>query len=229
VRAVYLLGPLAATACFYFVWRLARELLEPAAALIAVLALEGLHYFNFSAVKFDHDTMQLPFWALAGWLAYRAIAADRARDWIGAGAALALAFWSKYAALALGFPILLFLVFDAKARPRWRGPGRYLMAAAFLALLAPNIWWPVHSGFQPLRYVDQRAVVASRWYDYLWFPVRRTGSQILALLPVAALLAHWVVVALLAWPIAYGAIELGEPFLRDRPRRPNSPAARWRR
>ncbi|HXQ40798.1 MAG TPA: glycosyltransferase family 39 protein [Candidatus Udaeobacter sp.] len=297
VRAVYLLGPLAAIACLYFVWRLARELLEPAAALIAVLALEGLHYFNFSVVKFAHDQMQLPFWALTGWLAYRAIAADRARDWIGAGAALALAFWSKYAALALGFPILLFLVFDPMARPRWRGPGPYLMAAAFLALLAPNIWWLVHSGFQPLRYVDQRAIVASRWYDYLWFPVRWTGSQILALLPVVGLLAlivarpgraglarlrsasfeqryalmlglgpflfttlvaiplgrlplamwgyplwcftplallawlkpapdrrrlalfaRWVVVVLLAWPIAYGATELGEPFLRDRPK-----------
>ena len=297
VRAVYLLGPLAAIACLYFVWRLARELLEPAAALIAVLALEGLHYFNFSVVKFAHDQMQLPFWALTGWLTYRAIAADRARDWIGAGAGLALAFWSKYAALALAFPILLFLVFDPRARPRWRRPGPYLMAAAFLALLAPNIWWLVHSGFQPLRYVDQRAVVASRWYDYLWFPVRWTGSQLLALLPVAGLLAltigrperaglaglrsasfeqryalmlglgpflfttlvaiplgrlpvamwgyplwcftplallvwlkptsdrrraalfaRWALVVLLAWPIAYGATELGEPFLRDRPK-----------
>src|SRR5579859_3070594 len=50
LRAVYLLGPLAAIACLYFVWHLAREFLEPALALIAVLSLEGLHYFNFSVV-----------------------------------------------------------------------------------------------------------------------------------------------------------------------------------
>lgn len=297
VRAVYLLGPLAAVACLYFVWRLARELLEPAAALVAVLALEGLHYFNYSVVKFAHDQMQLPFWALTGWLVYRAILADRARDWVGAGAALALAFWSKYAALALAFPILLFLVFDPKARGSWRRPGPYLMGLAFLLVLAPNIWWLVHSGFQPFRYVDQRAVAAARWYDYLWFPLRWTGSQLLALLPVIGLLAlalgrrdwsglpgfrtasfeqryalmlglgpflfttavaiplgrlpvamwgyplwcfaplaallwlkpaldpsriglfaRWALAVLLAWPVAYAATELGEPFLRDRPK-----------
>ena len=35
-------------------------------ALIAVLALEGIHFFNFSVPKFAHDQMQLPFWALTG-------------------------------------------------------------------------------------------------------------------------------------------------------------------
>lgn len=297
VRAVYMLGPLAAVTCLYFVWRLARELLQPAAALIAVVALEGLHYFNFSVIKFAHDQMQLPFWALAGWLTYRAILADRRRDWVGAGGALALAFWSKYAALALAVPILLILVLDPTARPRWRGPGPYLMGAAFLVLLAPNIWWLVHAGFPPLRYVDQRAVAAAHWYDYLWFPLRWTGSQLLALLPTLGLLglalwpwrrrnpaASWkpdfeqryvavlglgpflfttlvalplgrlpvamwgyplwcfaplallvwlkpalgppqiglfargAIVVLLAWPIAYAAVELLEPFLRDRPK-----------
>src|SRR5437870_13204019 len=46
VEAVYLLGPLAAVACMYMVWRLARELVTPLAALIAVLALEGIHFYN---------------------------------------------------------------------------------------------------------------------------------------------------------------------------------------
>jgi 4-amino-4-deoxy-L-arabinose transferase-like glycosyltransferase len=297
VRAVYLLGPLAVVVCLYFVWRLARELLEPAAALIAVLALEGLHYFNFSAVKFDHDQMQLPFWALTGWLTYRAIAGDRARDWTGAGAALALAFWSKYAALALGVPVLLFLLLDPEARPRWRRPGPYLMGLTFLVVVAPQVWWLATTGFLPLHYVDERAIVAGRWYDYVWFPLRWTGSQLLALLPCIglialalwhraspamarlrdlsfeqryavmlgfgpflfttlvslvlgrlplamwgyplwcfaplavllwvkpvldrariALFARWALVALLAWPFAYGGTELFEPFLRDRPK-----------
>src|SRR5215475_14611091 len=47
--ALYLLGPLAAVICFYAVWKLARELTDELTALIAVLALEGMHYYNFSA------------------------------------------------------------------------------------------------------------------------------------------------------------------------------------
>jgi 4-amino-4-deoxy-L-arabinose transferase-like glycosyltransferase len=55
VDAIYLLGPLAAVICFYAVFKLAREVTDPLTALMAVLALEGMHYYNFSVVKFAHD------------------------------------------------------------------------------------------------------------------------------------------------------------------------------
>src|SRR6185312_868302 len=52
VEAVYVLGPLAAVLCFYAVWLLAREVVGEVKALIAVVALEGIHYYNLSVVKF---------------------------------------------------------------------------------------------------------------------------------------------------------------------------------
>src|SRR5688572_9731418 len=93
VHAVYLLGPLAAVACLWAVWRLARDMVGPVQALVAVLALEGLHFFNFSVVKFAHDQMQLPFWALTALFLWRGLARGRALDWAVAGAMLALCFW----------------------------------------------------------------------------------------------------------------------------------------
>src|SRR6185312_9148670 len=88
VRAVYLLGPLSAAACMYLVWLLGRDIVGGFQALVAVLALEGLHFFNFSVPKFAHDQMQLPFWALTGLFLYRALTRERMLDWIIAGAAL---------------------------------------------------------------------------------------------------------------------------------------------
>src|SRR5580692_642319 len=85
IRVVYLLGPLATVSCMYVVWRFARELVAPEMALVSVLALEGFHYFNFSALKFDHDQCQLPFWALTGWLVYRGVSGARIVDWALAG------------------------------------------------------------------------------------------------------------------------------------------------
>ena len=82
VDAVYVLGPLAVVVCFYAVWLLAREVTGELEALVAVLALEGIHFYNFSAVKFAHDQMQLPFWALTGLFLYRAITRERALDWL---------------------------------------------------------------------------------------------------------------------------------------------------
>src|SRR5215470_11976169 len=189
VEAVYLLGPLAAVACIYVVWLLARELVAPLAALIAALSLEAIHFYNFSAVKFAHDQMQLPFWALTGLLLYRAIAHQRTRDWAFAGVALALAFWSKYAAFALAGSIAIFLLVDPVARRAWRTPGPYVMALAFALVIAPNVWWLIDSGFLPLRYVDARAKIATHWYQVIIFPLQWTASQLFFISPAIALMA----------------------------------------
>jgi len=189
IDSVYLLGPLSAVLCLYVVWRLAREVASPITALIAVLALEGLHYYNFSVVKFAHDQMQLPFWALTGWYTFRAIAGKRSIDWVAAGAFLALAFWSKYAAFSLAATVGLILLFDPTARPAWRTRGPYLMAAAFLVVLGPNLWWLASNGFQPFHYVDNRAVEATHWYQLVTFPLRWTVSQLFYLVPTIILIA----------------------------------------
>ncbi|HLN10118.1 MAG TPA: glycosyltransferase family 39 protein [Xanthobacteraceae bacterium] len=188
-RAVYVLGPLAAAIALYAVWRLGRDIVGPHQALMAVVTLEGLHFFNFTAVKFNHDVMQLPLWALTGLFLLHAMRDGRNRDWVLSGAFLALAFWTKYSALALAAPIGLFLLLDPVARRCWRTPGPYLMAATFLVVLAPHLWWLVDSGYQPLRYAEMRAVGATRWYQWVTFPLRWIASQLFFLAPVIALLA----------------------------------------
>src|SRR5258705_4734684 len=73
IDVVYVLGPLTIIACMIGVWLLAREVTGQIEALIATLALEGIHYYNFSAVKFAHDQLQLPFWVFTWLFFYRAI------------------------------------------------------------------------------------------------------------------------------------------------------------
>ncbi len=109
IGVVYALGPLAVVACFIGVYLLSRDIVGPVQALIATLSLAGIHFYNYSAVKFAHDQMQLPFWALTGLFLYRALAHGRMLNWVLAGAMMALCFWSKYAAFALGVSIALFL------------------------------------------------------------------------------------------------------------------------
>jgi 4-amino-4-deoxy-L-arabinose transferase-like glycosyltransferase len=189
ISIVYILGPLAAVVCLYAVWLLARELVGDVKALIAVAALEAIHFYNFSAVKFAHDQMQLPFWALTGLFYWRAIVRGRALDWILAGLFLAGAFWSKYAAFVLAATLGLILLFDPFARRAWRTPGPYIMAAVFAIVIAPNLWWLVTNDFAPFHYVEDRAAAATRWYQYLLFPLSWTAGQLLHLLLMLALLA----------------------------------------
>jgi 4-amino-4-deoxy-L-arabinose transferase-like glycosyltransferase len=189
VRIVYLLGPLACVIALYALWRLALQVTTAQNALIAVLALEGLHFFNFTAVKFNHDVLQLPFWALTGWFVYRAITGHRPADWLLSGLWLAGAFWTKYSVLVLAVPIGCVLLFDPFARPAWRTSGPYLMAAAFLLVIAPQLWWLIDSDFLPLHYADVRAETAAVWYQWIVFPLRWIASQIFFLLPTLGLLA----------------------------------------
>ena len=46
IDAVYVLGPLAAVVCLYAVWLLARDTVGAFKGLIAVVALEGIHFYN---------------------------------------------------------------------------------------------------------------------------------------------------------------------------------------
>jgi len=189
IDAVYVLGPLAAVLCFYAVWLLAREIVGDVKALIAVVALEGIHFYNLSVVKFAHDQVQLPFWAFTGLFFWRALVRGRIPDWALAGVFLAGAFWSKYAVFALAATLGLVLLCDPYARRAWRTPGPYVMAAAFAIVVAPNAWWLATNDFMPLHYVDSRAVTATRWYHVIVFPLRWIGGQALNLAPAIVLLA----------------------------------------
>ena len=69
-------------AALALVYAAARPLVGPLGALVSVLIVDGLHYFNYTAAKFNHDVIQLPFWALAGYSFHRALRQRQLTDWL---------------------------------------------------------------------------------------------------------------------------------------------------
>jgi 4-amino-4-deoxy-L-arabinose transferase-like glycosyltransferase len=187
--ALYLLGPIASAIAIWAVWRLGRDVAGPIAALIAALALEGIHFFNFSAVKFNHDVLQLPLWTLAALFFYRALTAARIADWLLVAVFLAAAFWTKYTVAVFVLPLLLFVVMDDTARRCLRTPGPYIAAALFFVLIAPHVYWLAEQSFLPLQYANARARVATHWYHAVTFPLQWIASQVFFLLPAIGLVA----------------------------------------
>src|SRR5690606_35742831 len=78
----YLLAQVAVLAALALVFLTARRLVGPVGALVSVLIVDGLHYFTFTAPKFNHDVIQLPFWALAGWSYAAALRQGRMLHWV---------------------------------------------------------------------------------------------------------------------------------------------------
>jgi hypothetical protein len=148
-----------------------------------VLIVDGLHYLNYTAVKFNHDVIQLPFWALAGFAFRRALRGGPSTDWLLLGLAIGLSFWAKYFVVVLVAPLLLFLLIDRDARKALATPGPYIAAAAALITMAPHLVWLVRNDFLPLAYAEHRALPSRGLIDHLWHPLQFAASQLFFLLP----------------------------------------------
>lgn len=192
--AYYALAQAAIVVTFVLVFATARPLLGATGALVAVLIIDGLHYFQYTAAKFNHDVVQLPFWALAGYAFHAALKSGRLGYWLLFGFALGGALWAKYFVVLLIVPYMLFLLIDRDARRALATSGPYLALAVALIIIAPNIVWLFHHDFSTLDYGEARAAPVRGWFDHLAHPAMFAGSQIFFALP------SFFIAAALFWP-----------------------------
>ena len=136
--AYYALAQAAVCIAFALVFVTARPLVGATGALVAVLIVDGMHYFQYTAVKFNHDVIQLPFWALAGYSFHAALKRGRLGHWLLLGVAFGGALWAKYFVVMLAAPFALFLLFDRQARRALATPGPWLALGVALLIALPH-------------------------------------------------------------------------------------------
>ena len=190
--AYYALSAVTVMAALLVVWVTARPLVGPVGALVAVLIVDGLHYLNYTAPKFNHDVVQLPFWALAGYAFWSGLRRGAMIDWVVLGFAVGIALWAKYFVIMLATPLGLFLLLDADARRALATPGPWVALVVALAVMAPHLVWLVDNDFLPFAYASARAAAVRGPLDHLLHPLVFAGSQLLTLLPALAIAAAFV-------------------------------------
>jgi len=181
--SLYALSQAAVIVTFIAVWLTARPLVGALGALASVLIIDGMHYLNLSAVKFNHNVIEMPLWALAGFALHAALRRGQVRYWILLGVAVGLGWWAKYFVVILAAPLALFLLADPDARRSLARPGPWIAALVALAVMAPNLYWLVEHGTQPFGYAEARAAAPSGALDHLVHPFGFIGAQALYLLP----------------------------------------------
>jgi 4-amino-4-deoxy-L-arabinose transferase-like glycosyltransferase len=181
--AYYALGQASVLAAFAAVWAFMLRIAAPAAAAASIVIIDGLHYFNFTSPKFNHDVVQLPFWALAGLSLHGALRTGRLGHWAVLGLALGLAFWAKYFVVVLGLPLVLFMLIDPRARRCLATPGPYLAAAICLVVVSPHLIWLYQNDWLPLGYAASRAKATNGLLDHLANPGLFALGQLFWLLP----------------------------------------------
>jgi 4-amino-4-deoxy-L-arabinose transferase-like glycosyltransferase len=192
--AYYALAQMAVIVAFLAVWATARPLVGPQGALVALLIIDGMHYFHYTAAKFNHDVIQLPFWGLAGFAFHAALTRGRLWHWLLLGFALGAALWAKYFVIVLAAPMALFLLFDREARRALATPGPWVALATAFLVMAPHLVWLVQNDFLPFAYASHRAAPSRGWFDHIVHPAVFAGSQAFFLLPALFIAAG------LIWP-----------------------------
>ena len=183
--AFYLLAQTAVITALWLVWLTARPLTGPIGALVAVLIVDGLHYFNYTAAKFNHDVIQLPFWALAGFAFHRALRGGWLGHWLLLGVAIGMSLWAKYFVVVLAVPLALFVLLNRDARKSLATPGPYVAGAVALVTMAPHLVWLVQNDFLPFTYAEHRALPSRGLIDHIWHPLQFVVSQAFFLIPSA--------------------------------------------
>jgi len=186
---LFLLSQLMVAGAFLCAWLIARDVLSPARALIAVSAMAVVHYHTFSSVEFNANVVQYPFWGLAALAFWRGVRGGGNGWWVALGVAVGLGALGKYSFLLLPASMGMWLLLDPRGRKLLGTAGPWLAGATALAVLTPHILWSLEHGFPALTYASERGggqerAIGREVLGLLGF----LGAQMLAMLPLLGVL-----------------------------------------
>jgi 4-amino-4-deoxy-L-arabinose transferase-like glycosyltransferase len=139
VRFVGLLSGLAGS---YFLYRASLSLFrDRAAALLCIVWMNATLLCNAAAIVATPDTPLAFFSTVTLFALAKLIETGRGSWWLGVGAALGLAFMSKYTAVLLLPGIFLWMIASPEGRKWFWRPAPYSGAVIALAIAAPVFYW----------------------------------------------------------------------------------------
>ncbi len=186
----YILSQLAVALTYLFVFMTGCLVLDRQRAAVGVLLLAGSFYFTIPTIEYNHNVLQMPFWAATVFTTARLRSRPSAWSlWLLLGALAGLGLYVKYAFAMLLVVVALYSLFENGLRAQYLTFRPYAAALICLVIFAPHLKWIVDSNFQPFTYALQRASNVSSFWRPLGFAVAQLAdhSPILLLLAVAGI------------------------------------------
>ncbi len=182
--AYYFLSQIFVIIAFYTVYKFSEDFLEDRKlAIISVLLLEGIFFYNFTTPEFNVNVCQLPFWALSVYFAWRCIKYDKAKDYFLLGLCIGLGILSKYLFiyLVIGIKIMFLYFLRNKRKIKWRN---YLITGLIvLLIISPHIVWLVENDYSTITYALQRTGNSGNYLDHVIYPLIFFSKQLGILVP----------------------------------------------
>ncbi|WP_075534105.1 glycosyltransferase family 39 protein [Candidatus Pelagibacter communis] len=182
--AYYFLSQLFVVVAFIYVWKFSNEILDnKKLALISILVLEGIYFYNFTTPEFNVNISQLPFWAMAVYFFWKSLETNNKSFWFLFGICSALGFLSKYLFVYILFSLFLYLFFNLKKYKKHIN--NYLFSVIVsLLILSPHFMWLYENNFSTITYGFKRSSLGdSEIVDHLVNPIIFLFNQLIILIP----------------------------------------------
>ncbi len=182
IYVCYLASQICIILSFIAIWRLAKLFLPLFQALLAVMMLEGVYYYNFTSVEYNTNVLMLAIWSWSILYAWKACTNNHYRHWIKLGILLGLGVIDKYYAAILCLAIFLMILYEGNFRKNLKTFKPYLAAIFFIITIAPHLIWLVKNDYPTFSYIATRASSDNQFYHHLFYPLSFLLTQALSIL-----------------------------------------------
>src|SRR5215207_612379 len=150
--AFYLLAFTMPAIALWAAWRLSARWLDAEKRVVGIALLTLIPFFSFHALKFNANTVLIPFWALTTLWFVRSYDTSNpgyaALAGLGAAAAMLGKYWSIFLIAGLALAALC----GPRRRAYFRSPAPWITVAVGAAVLAPHVHWLFVHDFLPFSY-----------------------------------------------------------------------------
>ena len=194
--AYYFLSSLFVVISFYFVFKVADEILSSKLlSLFSVLILEAIYFYNFTTPEFNVNVCQLPFWSLVVYFSWKIYSSKEIKlsDCFFIGLFSAIGFLSKYLFVYLLASIFLLFMYVILIKKDRKFDFKYFITLeVFVILLIPHFIWLYGNDFITIFYGLKRTGLEPSLINHFEQPILFLFKQIGTLLPFFFLI--WLLV-----------------------------------
>ena len=182
---LYILSQLCIIIAGLGIYRLGRLLkLSATQALMAVLLLDTIYFYQYISVEFNVNYLQMPFWAWGWYFGINAVQNKKFSSWLGLGICVALGALTKYLAVFMLVPLFAAWWQRGELKTALRSSGLWIAGLVALLLFTPHLLWMAKNDWITIVYgLSRGASEESYWWHHLSHPLLFVLAQGAFLLP----------------------------------------------
>ena len=186
--AYYFLSQIFVIFSFFIVWKFSYDLLsDKYFALLSVLLLEAIYYFNFTSPEFNVNICQLPFWSLTVYYSWKIYSKKKIelKECLLLGIFAGIGFLSKYLFIYLLISIKFLFLYSIFIKKDLKYSFQYLLPSiVFLVILTPHLIWLMNNDYITVTYgIHRTGLNELSIIDHFKYPIVFIGKQIGILIP----------------------------------------------